>query len=174
MTAVPIATGHPAGTGDRRIAKAFGLEGESWMRHANPVSVWTRFAALPLVALAVWSRDGIGVWSLVPVALSLVWIAVNPRFFGVPASTRNWTSRAVLGERVWVDRDRVALPEALRSRAPSLLANGFSTIGLGLLAFGLVDLDLLARSEEHTSELQSPVHLVCRLLLEKKKKHDQI
>src|SRR5438876_4752822 len=29
----------------------------------------------------------------------------------------------------------------------------------------------LARSEEHTSELQSPVHLVCRLLLEKKKNH---
>src|SRR5690348_13129944 len=28
----------------------------------------------------------------------------------------------------------------------------------------------LTRSEEHTSELQSPVHLVCRLLLEKKKK----
>src|SRR5438876_8962395 len=27
----------------------------------------------------------------------------------------------------------------------------------------------LQRSEEHTSELQSPVHLVCRLLLEKKK-----
>src|SRR5258708_19931397 len=30
-----------------------------------------------------------------------------------------------------------------------------------------------ARSEEHTSELQSPDHLVCRLLLEKKKKHNQ-
>src|SRR5258708_18969725 len=28
-----------------------------------------------------------------------------------------------------------------------------------------------SRSEEHTSELQSPDHLVCRLLLEKKKKH---
>src|SRR3989449_3733113 len=28
---------------------------------------------------------------------------------------------------------------------------------------------LLARSEEHTSELQSRLHLVCRLLLEKKK-----
>src|SRR6266436_8798080 len=28
------------------------------------------------------------------------------------------------------------------------------------------------RSEEHTSELQSRLHLVCRLLLEKKKKHD--
>src|SRR2546426_12345911 len=27
------------------------------------------------------------------------------------------------------------------------------------------------RSEEHTSELQSPCNLVCRLLLEKKKKH---
>src|SRR5690348_17872825 len=29
-------------------------------------------------------------------------------------------------------------------------------------------LDAKWRSEEHTSELQSPVHLVCRLLLEKK------
>src|SRR2546422_3394312 len=32
--------------------------------------------------------------------------------------------------------------------------------------------DRTARSEEHTSELQSRLHLVCRLLLEKKKKHD--
>src|SRR2546430_11755391 len=30
------------------------------------------------------------------------------------------------------------------------------------------------RSEEHTSELQSQSNLVCRLLLEKKKKNDQI
>src|SRR3989442_11073184 len=30
------------------------------------------------------------------------------------------------------------------------------------------------RSEEHTSELQSRPHLVCRLLLEKKKKHKKI
>src|SRR5258708_22250668 len=35
--------------------------------------------------------------------------------------------------------------------------------------------DGLMRSEEHTSELQSPDHLVCRLLLEKKKKmHDDV
>src|SRR5258708_23892345 len=31
-----------------------------------------------------------------------------------------------------------------------------------------------ARSEEHTSELQSPDHLVCRLLLEKKKRRSHI
>src|SRR5258708_11833810 len=30
------------------------------------------------------------------------------------------------------------------------------------------------RSEEHTSELQSPDHLVCRLLLEKKKKRQRV
>src|SRR5256884_4226932 len=33
-----------------------------------------------------------------------------------------------------------------------------------------VSLSILLRSEEHTSELQSRLHLVCRLLLEKKKK----
>src|SRR5256885_5356127 len=32
---------------------------------------------------------------------------------------------------------------------------------------------MLKRSEEHTSELQSPCNLVCRLLLEKKKKNKQ-
>src|SRR5256885_6934837 len=32
----------------------------------------------------------------------------------------------------------------------------------------------LGRSEEHTSELQSPCNLVCRLLLEKKKKTEKI
>src|SRR5690242_21286764 len=32
----------------------------------------------------------------------------------------------------------------------------------------------LQRSEEHTSELQSHVNLVCRLLLEKKKKHSDL
>src|SRR2546429_6528232 len=35
-------------------------------------------------------------------------------------------------------------------------------------ALGIAD-----RSEEHTSELQSRLHLVCRLLLEKKKKNEQ-
>src|SRR2546426_8754978 len=35
---------------------------------------------------------------------------------------------------------------------------------------GLETVDQLLRSEEHTSELQSPCNLVCRLLLEKKKK----
>src|SRR5690348_17750612 len=35
------------------------------------------------------------------------------------------------------------------------------------------DVDVVeSRSEEHTSELQSPVHIVCRLLLEKKKYTD--
>src|SRR5256885_7733403 len=52
-----------------------------------------------------------------------------------------------------------------------------SRIRAGVLEQGTVDLLMqsgvgarLQRSEEHTSELQSPCNLVCRLLLEKKKK----
>src|SRR2546426_2459884 len=37
-----------------------------------------------------------------------------------------------------------------------------------------VALDFFERSEEHTSELQSPCNLVCRLLLEKKKTQNPI
>src|SRR5687768_18540331 len=39
-----------------------------------------------------------------------------------------------------------------------------------LLARALLGQNRIERSEEHTSELQSRLHLVCRLLLEKKKK----
>jgi hypothetical protein len=134
----------PASTSDRKIAKLFGLEGENWMRHANPASVWTRFTVLSILALAIWSRDWIGAWCLIGVGLAIIWMFVNPLLFKAPKSTRNWASRAVLGERIWVDRNNVDLPEQFRSRAPSLIANAYSTIGMGILAFGLIDLNLLA------------------------------
>src|SRR2546426_6950460 len=44
----------------------------------------------------------------------------------------------------------------------------------GLLAPGFTTRQGMRRSEEHTSELQSPCNLVCRLLLEKKKKNYNI
>src|SRR5258708_14385695 len=43
-------------------------------------------------------------------------------------------------------------------------------------AVGAITLEVVknaSRSEEHTSELQSPDHLVCRLLLEKKKNKEK-
>src|SRR2546422_8593259 len=45
---------------------------------------------------------------------------------------------------------------------PNTYAVGMSNLGF----------QTIYRSEEHTSELQSRLHLVCRLLLEKKKKKD--
>src|SRR5690348_17567774 len=63
---------------------------------------------------------------------------------------------AVLGN---CDRDTACLAEDLIFAIKEGLR--IASVGFG---------NLLSRSEEHTSELQSPVHLVCRLLLEKKKK----
>src|SRR5438876_2432008 len=50
-----------------------------------------------------------------------------------------------------------------------LLLAAVGTFWRGFGYFGEKTDAVLIRSEEHTSELQSPVHLVCRLLLEKKK-----
>src|SRR2546429_5792360 len=49
------------------------------------------------------------------------------------------------------------------------LGVGVDQRGEGRVAAQLVQAAAAARSEEHTSELQSRLHLVCRLLLEKKK-----
>jgi hypothetical protein len=136
-------TGRSKGTSERRVARLFGLQGESWQRHANPLSVWTRFAVLPLAALAIWSRDWIGWWSLAAVALVLAFMVVNPLLFGEPRSTRSWASKGVFGEHIWSDRDTVEVPpQFLRSRVPAL-TTAVQLAGVALLADGLVELDLL-------------------------------
>src|SRR5256885_10014660 len=66
-----------------------------------------------------------------------------------------------------VDRDRALVPDGPLplDQVPPLLQ------GAGRAATGVdaVEVRRPERSEEHTSELQSPCNLVCRLLLEKKK-----
>src|SRR2546430_8336095 len=62
------------------------------------------------------------------------------------------------------DSDDFVVAFAVGDRAVEVLL-----LDLDALFFGGVD-KLVLRSEEHTSELQSQSNLVCRLLLEKKKK----
>lgn len=130
-------------TSENKVAKLFGLTGENWMRHANPWSVWTRFAVPPLLAISIWSRDWIGWWSLVPVALSLVFMVVNPRLFPPPRSTRNWASKGVLGERIWSERGQVAIPAQFADSRIPAVTYGIQTVGLVVLAWGLIQLNVI-------------------------------
>src|SRR2546426_7247965 len=54
------------------------------------------------------------------------------------------------------------------SMTPNRLRTGFPARGVVRQRFGRCITPGVERSEEHTSELQSPCNLVCRLLLEKK------
>src|SRR5258708_14579928 len=78
--------------------------------------------------------------------------------------------------------DRALISWAFRKRVHSFLRSSlwvvpaFSTLAafLSIPLLRSLDRRLGFRSEEHTSELQSPDHLVCRLLLEKKKNKEHI
>src|SRR5713226_9709303 len=84
-------------------------------------------------------------------------------------TTRRFAQTEILPRAAAIDRD---------DRFDRSLYKGMADLGLFGICLregaGGAGLDAvaacIARSEEHTSELQSPVHLVCRLLLEKKKK----
>src|SRR5256885_4831400 len=69
--------------------------------------------------------------------------------------------------------ERVARPDAFRQCGEPLVVRVLGTEPLHLVGRELPEQELFqqrgGRSEEHTSELQSPCNLVCRLLLEKKK-----
>ncbi len=112
---------------ERKISLIFRLDEENWMRHANPWSGWTRFTALPLLVIAFWSRVWIGWWSLIIIAIALIWTYFNPRLFKKPKSTDNWASKAVLGERVWSNRDQIPVPN--HHRYPPHILNLIAAIG---------------------------------------------
>jgi hypothetical protein len=91
-------------------AKLFNMTDETWERHANPWSVWTRYACLPLFVLAISSYAWIGYTNLILIVLIGVWCWLNPRVFGKPRSTNNWASKSVLGERVLLAGDKGPIP----------------------------------------------------------------
>lgn len=114
--------------------RAMSMDDRVWRRHANPLSVLTRFTCLPLLVLAIWSRDWLG-WGAVPfVMLAVIWIWANPRVFPEPPHFDRWTSKGVVGERVYLShRDKVA---AHHRRAANLLSVA-SGLGALILIFGL-------------------------------------
>lgn len=115
------------------------MDAETWARHANPLSVWSRFSVLPLMTLAVFSRVWLGWWALIPVILVAAWALWNPRAFGPPDQTDNWASRGTFGERVYLARADRPIPahHLAWARVLSVLA------GIGVLpwAWGLWALD---------------------------------
>ncbi len=124
-------------TTERKIAALFNLTDNNWMKHANPWSVYTRYAVLPLIILAFWSRIWIGWWSAIPAVVSLLWMFFNPIAFPIPKSTKNWASKAVLGERIYLNRDKITIPKKHKLPIHTLL-NFISSVGMLLAIWATI------------------------------------
>jgi hypothetical protein len=122
------------------ITSIFQMDDNTWERHANPWSVWSRTTVLPALILAAWSRVWIGWWAFVPATIALMWTWFNPRLFGKPTSLDSWASRCVLGERIWVKRDEVPVPKHHRL-VPNVL-NVVSGTGMLFVIWGVAQLSV--------------------------------
>src|SRR5690554_7142350 len=69
------------------------------------------------------------------------------------------------------EQEAQEIKEIFNDRSPFPPSVSFNPVGNIVNKEGLAEVKEKIRSEEHTSELQSRPHLVCRLLLEKKKKN---
>ena len=116
------------------------MDDKTWRRHANPWSVFTRTSALPLIVLAVSSREWFGWWSLPLISISILWTWLNPRIFRQPKTTDHWASKGVFGERVWLNRKNVAVPERHRN-FPNILSV-VSAVSTVFVVWGVIMLDL--------------------------------
>ncbi|WP_211854817.1 DUF6653 family protein [Plastoroseomonas hellenica] len=118
----------------RAIAGLFRMSDETWRRHANPWSVYTRFAAIPAMIVAIWSRVWIGWWALLPVLLVIVWLLLNPHVFPPVQQPKGWAARGIYGEKLWLDGGP-DLPAGHRAVLRWLAIPAVA--GFALLAFGL-------------------------------------
>lgn len=125
---------------EKSISKFFKMSDDVWARHTNPWSVWTRYTTMPVMALSVWSRVWIGWWALAPVAVALIWVYINPRIFNKPKTTQSWTSKAVLGERVWLNRKDIPVPQHHYKIINFLIV--ISAIGAIICVYGLIALSI--------------------------------
>ena len=122
--------------------RSMAMDDATWLRHANPWSVWTRFTGLPLLTLAAFSCQWIGAYAVLPIGLAPVWAWWTPRAFPVPRSTDNWASKGTFGERVFLERRRIDVPEH-HVRAANVLAL-LAAAGLPIWLYGLLTLDAWA------------------------------
>ncbi|MER7209780.1 DUF6653 family protein [Streptosporangium sp. NPDC000239] len=122
-----------------KYANMAGMTDEAWKRHANPWSVWTRFAAMPLAITAIWSRTWIGWWSLAPLALVVLWLWANPHAFPPITRPTAWSSMGIYGERLWM-RDRSRTPSGFAVAQRVWTVGGLA--GLALLVWGLIALEI--------------------------------
>lgn len=120
-----------------RIVKIFGMTDEAWRRHANPWSVYTRFAAIPAMILAIWSRVWIGWWALVPVAAVIIWLWLNPHVFPAVTEPRSWAAKGIYGEKLWL-LEPSSVPPGYRAVFRWLIVPALC--GIVLLVWGLVQL----------------------------------
>src|SRR5258708_31523591 len=91
--------------------------------------------------------------------------ATDPRWSGIE---RTYGAAEVVALRGSVQEEHTLARLGAQRLWSLLRADGYVNT-LGALTGNQAVQQVKARSEEHTSELQSPDHLVCRLLLEKKK-----
>ncbi|MEM6616608.1 MAG: DUF6653 family protein [Pseudomonadota bacterium] len=122
-----------------RIANIFQMDDRTWARHANPWSGATRIPILPALCAVIFFRDSLGglIWPIL--AILVIWAFWNPRAFSEPTSTKNWMSEAVFGERVWLNRKEVPIPQH-HARAAMLLSI-LPITGILPMVYGLVVLN---------------------------------
>ncbi len=118
------------------------MDDETWARHSNPWSCWTRFTCLPLLVLAIWSRVWLGWWSLELIGVALFWISWNPRAFPPPRTTENWASKGTFGERIFLARRAKPIPR--HHQRAALILSMMSGVGAVILVYGLMVLDAWA------------------------------
>lgn len=125
---------------DKALSKLFLPDNDSWLKHANPWSVWSRFATLPFIVLSIWSRVWIGWYCLIPISILIFWVWINPTLFSKPKHFNSWGAKAVLGERVFMNRKEVPIPKD--HAKVIVILNVLQSCGGIILIYGMWSLDL--------------------------------
>lgn len=114
--------------------RLMGMTDAVWARHANPLSAYTRFIGGVAIFFVLWSVYWIGWRAIAPIALAAAWTWLNPRLFPPPKTTTSWATKGVPGERAYLNRASVPIPDGHDRSAA--ITTGFAIFFMSICVLG--------------------------------------
>lgn len=150
------------------------MDDRSWARHASDWSVYSRIAGGVGIFAALASGHAIGWWAVIPCLLALAWTWLNPRLFPPPSRADGWAQRGVLGERVFLNRDRVPIPPEFVRVA--WISTGICALFVGVAIWGLVAGEIVTGAISWLAAMLAKIWFVdrCAMLWDLMKGHHPV
>ncbi|SFT89529.1 hypothetical protein SAMN05444141_104207 [Pseudovibrio denitrificans] len=129
---------------DPRHVRHLNTQSAALTRLNKPKSLLVRALVLPALLAPLWYQPTLGwFWAVALSVAAVAWVWIIPPFGKKNVGAQTWAQKAILGERMWLNRMFVPIPAPYHQKALALLVVGLIAVGLAIWAAATNNLPLM-------------------------------